>query len=300
MYPATLFIVLYLCLAQHCSINCAVIGDRDALWSFLLDLHIEYCGEIDVCHMANHTEPSVDLFPLPCCVPCSCRATCESNQNCCPSRMRFKSISDVTTTPSDSDEQVIMTLEGTQMDNMFNNTSTQKVQKDSSVLNGDNFRQTNRNDNGQHSEDLETTKEFHTETLFDNLWEKTTPCAVSAVNQPNERLNNTSYTNESSLKNIAMYYSVKFACLRPQLLYRLNRHPNSEAYEMVISCPEDFKDTVIVEKCRAGQNHINIADVIPMTSKLTGLTYVNKYSVMSTRCSQNQLTNGGSILYDKE
>ena len=49
---------------------------------------------------------------------------------------------------------------------------------------------------------------------------------------------------------------------------------------MVISCPKDLKDTIIVEKCRAGQSNKNIADVIPITSKLTGLTYVNKYCLL--------------------
>ena len=143
MHPGILIILLFPSLYQHCLIKGAENEDSDALWTVLLDLHSVYCGETDVCHMANYTEPSPDLFPLPCCVPCSCSATCESNQNCCPSRMRFKSVSGVTTTSSDTDKRAVMTVERKRLDNTFN-TSIEKLHRDSDSLNGDNVRHTNK------------------------------------------------------------------------------------------------------------------------------------------------------------
>ena len=276
MHPGILIILLFSSLSQHCLIKGAENEDSDALWTVLIDLHSVYCGETGVCRVANQTEPSPDLFPLPCCVPCSCSVTCESNQNYCPSRMRFKPVSDVTTTRSDTtDKRAVMTLERKGLDNKFN-TSIEKLHRDSDGLNGDNARHTNNKSNIQHSEALETSKGLRTKIWFDKPVEKTTVSAISAEKQAIERLNKIFDNNDNSSENNVMYHNVQIACLRLQLLYRLNQHPNSDSYEMVISCPKDFNETVIVKKCRAGQSNKNIADVIPITSKLTGLTYVNK------------------------
>ena len=62
---------------------------------------------------------------------------------------------------------------------------------------------------------------------------------------------------------------------------------DSEAYEMVATCPEWFKHVATIEKCHAGLGKAepsdaemynkNLVDMIPVTSVLTGLTYANKY-----------------------
>ena len=77
------------------------------------------------------------------------------------------------------------------------------------------------------------------------------------------------------------------ACIRPQLFYKPNVHPDSSAYKMVISCPADFPDALKTKKCKAGQNNTNISDAIPITSKLTGLTYVNKHCLF---CNEPQVS----------
>ena len=213
-------ILIFLCLVSYCLRVCAVVENSDALWSILLGLHTKYCGEIDMCYMPNssHVEQPADLFPLPCCVPCSCAATCESNLNCCPDRMRLESTSDIAT-PILS--QVASGITTSPLD----------------------LKRKRRQD--------EISNEV-VQNISDNWNDKT--------------------SDDNLERN-----SVQTACVRPQLLYRLNAHPDSDAYEMIISCPADFEDTSIIKKCRAGHSNGNISDIIPMTSKLSGLTFVNKY-----------------------
>ena len=50
---------------------------------------------------------------------------------------------------------------------------------------------------------------------------------------------------------------------------------DSQASEMVTTCPEWFKDVKIIEKCHAGMENDNILDIIPVTSTLAGMTYAN-------------------------
>ena len=76
-------------------------------------------------------------------------------------------------------------------------------------------------------------------------------------------------------------------CVRPQVFYRPNHALDSEAYEMVATCPEWFKDVETIEKCHAGLHKAgpfdvelfdkNLVDMIPVTSILTGMTYANRY-----------------------
>ena len=64
-------------------------------------------------------------------------------------------------------------------------------------------------------------------------------------------------------------------CIRPQALYKPNMFLDSQAYEMVTTCPEWFKGGKIIEKCHVGMDTDNILDIIPVTSTLTGMTYAN-------------------------
>ena len=87
------------------------------------------------------------------------------------------------------------------------------------------------------------------------------------------------------------------SCIRPQLFYRPNHVLDSEAYEMVATCPERFKDVATIEKCLAGLGKAgpsdaeiynkNLVDMIPVTSILTGLTYANKYCSYCNGVSAN-------------
>ena len=76
-------------------------------------------------------------------------------------------------------------------------------------------------------------------------------------------------------------------CIRPQVFYKPNSVLDSDAYEMVATCPEWFKDSAIIAKCQAGLGKAelydvdvydkNLEDLIPVTSMLTGITYANKH-----------------------
>ena len=74
---AGMTILLFLCLIRHCLVGGTVNYDSDELLAILLDLHSLHCGEAAMCHMtnSNHIEPTVDMWPKPCCVPCSCLST---------------------------------------------------------------------------------------------------------------------------------------------------------------------------------------------------------------------------------
>ena len=64
-------------------------------------------------------------------------------------------------------------------------------------------------------------------------------------------------------------------CIRAQALDRPNWYIDSQAYMMVTTCPRGFKDEIVNEKCAAGMLDVELRDMIPVTSKLSGLTYKN-------------------------
>ena len=280
-------ILLHLCLFKHCLIMCAETETSVYLWSVLLDLHRIYCGEIDMCHVTNnnYTEPSPELFPLPCCVPCSCSANCESDQNCCPTRMTFEPksiISDVTTAPQNERLEITTSADERKHDMMH-------FLRGSDSWRGENVTMSTQNKIRSDSDTLESIKELGTKTWLDNAnvaGKTTTSNATPAEKQPMVGSNDKADNGNTSLEKKDPYNGVQIACLRPQVLHSLNRHPNSDAYEMVISCPEDIKELVTIEKCIAGQSNEYIGDIIPVTSKVTGLTYVNKYCLF---CNEHEL-----------
>ena len=69
-------------------------------------------------------------------------------------------------------------------------------------------------------------------------------------------------------------------CTRPQVFYRPNRYLDSPAYMMVTTCPEGVEDKLIIGKCNAGMDDVELLDMIPVTSKLSGLTYKNKHCLL--------------------
>ena len=69
-------------------------------------------------------------------------------------------------------------------------------------------------------------------------------------------------------------------CIRPQVFYEPNRYIDAQAYMMVVTCPEGFKDKLIIDKCSEGKDQVALLDMIPVTSQLSGMTYKNKYCLM--------------------
>ena len=72
----------------------------------------------------------------------------------------------------------------------------------------------------------------------------------------------------------------KERCIRPQVLYKPNKYIDSPAYMMVVDCPREFEDKLIIDKCNDGTDDVKLLDMIPVTSEASGLTYKNKYCFM--------------------
>ena len=69
-------------------------------------------------------------------------------------------------------------------------------------------------------------------------------------------------------------------CFRPQVINRPNGYLDSDAYLMIAACREKFKDDEIKDKCEDAMDNTDIYDMSPVTSRLTGLSYVNKFCLM--------------------
>ena len=87
-------------------------------------------------------------------------------------------------------------------------------------------------------------------------------------------------SRDSEVQKMIGIDSAKEKCTRPQAFYRPNIYLDSPAYMMVVTCPGGFKDKLIIAKCSAGMNGVELLDMIPVTSKLSGLTYQNKYCLI--------------------
>ena len=74
--------------------------------------------------------------------------------------------------------------------------------------------------------------------------------------------------------------AVEPICFKPQVLNRPNWYLDSDAYLMIVECRDTFKDVKIKDKCEAAMNNTNISDMLPVTSRHSGLSYVNKFCLM--------------------
>lgn len=81
---------------------------------------------------------------------------------------------------------------------------------------------------------------------------------------------------------------VATGCVRPQVFYRLNKFLDSQAYEMVVSCPVNVLEESTRQKCHAGFENENIADMIPVTSARTGISSVNKHCLICNAYDKNE------------
>ena len=277
-------ILVSLCLTGKILVGRANDYNSDDLLAFLLNLHKLHCGEAAICHVTSgngsHVEPTPAMFPRPCCVPCSCLSTCEAHRNCCPSDQRLWKASEFVTPSSLSDNAT----KPHRLQDAFN-AFIQPQQRDGDEMRGKTARRSKRSNRRNASESLETNMKSLAEELSSTR--KTT--IISAINKgtyPEHISHFKSNGIDHDYENDAVSRGVETACIRPQLFYRPNTHPDSDAYKMVISCPAELQDAILLEKCMKGQNNENIADVIPVTSKLSGLTYVNKYCLFCNELEQ--------------
>ena len=224
----------------------------------LLDLHVQRCGDAVLCRETNgsHVEQT-STFPRPCCIPCSCLPTCETEQNCCPSVSNLpKSSSQSNIAETDTEDNTIITGNNLQTDEHDNSPTIGKVTKASETL--------LRLLSGNVSTTIATERNAITQTkTFDR----------TRTESPN--------SNPNSNDN------VQTDCVRPQMFYKQNQQPDSDAYEMISSCPQDVGESPVAEKCKNREKNENIADVVPVTSQLSGLTYINKYCLF---CNEQKHT----------
>ena len=92
--------------------------------------------------------------------------------------------------------------------------------------------------------------------------------------------NRTQITKDSEGLDMNVLDITNDKCIRPQALYYPNIFLDSQAYMMVVHCPDEFRDKMTIDKCNAGMDWAKLLDIIPVTSKLSGLTYKNKYCLM--------------------
>ena len=235
--------------------------DTDLL-AILLDLHLQHCGDAVICDETDdsHIEPPPSTtFPQPCCIPCSCLPTCEAEQNCCPS---------VNSLPQPSSQSSIAGEH--KVDDAYVTTNKPLIDEQKSG----------------------PTNRIETEISKDNV--KSISGGLSPANEMEQNVVTPTYTFDTTRTESAdakpNSNNIVIGCVRPQMLYKLNVMPDSDAFEMIISCPQTVDDTRVAEKCRNGNSNENIADIVPVTSKLSGLTYVNKYCLF---CNEQKSSTSG-------
>ena len=258
--------ILLLCLCLNEQFEIGRLSDNaqsdNDLLSRLLDLHVQHCGNDVMCHDTNVTRvESPSTFPQPCCIPCSCLSTCGAEQTCCPSVNNSVPPQDIQSSNAEKPKE----------DNAF--VTTNNSQND--YEHG--WSQPYRNDTEAREAILRPPSHSgEASTLYgmENEHNTVTPKIFGTA------------LAESSDSKLNNYYNFKTDCVRPQLFYKPNFHPDSDAYEMIVSCPLGFGDSQVAEKCRNGEEKENIADIVPVTST-SGFTYINKYCLF---CNEQKST----------
>ena len=212
--------------------------DTNALLTKLLNLHQYPCGETATCGSSKHVEPSEFVIPVPCCIPCSCLPSCVEQQNCCP-----WSVNGTHTVPA-------IELAGPKsiVHEIGTNTNNNRIvpqEHDHITSTTNDYKRTTKN--------IQELDESRSETKTRGITASSEVLNSNAVDMPNTK------------------------CIRPQVLYEPNKFLDSPAYMMVVNCPDEFKDKLTNDKCTVGMHAAELLDMIPVTSKQSGLTYINKY-----------------------
>lgn len=229
--------------------------DSNELLSMLLELHKEHCGDSALCAGSSHFEPTQSLFPLPCCLPCSCLQTCVERQNCCPYSRVDTRTTRQNIQPRREQNEFLVGSENDTLEQQSNISSNSFSLLDSLVN-----QEENHHTKTSHARPANIKQHQATKEDYDHK--------TRSIGAENETI-----TDKIILAS-------KAACIRPQIFYKPNAYPDSVAYEMIVSCPERFQESTTTVKCRSAMNNDNIEDIIPLTSKVTGLTYVNKYCLL--------------------
>ena len=248
-------IVINICLDVKTPQNNETDRDSDELLTKLLDLHRHHCGEAASCGSSDHVEPSEFVIPVPCCVPCSCLPSCKEQWDCCP-LLGNQTLEIPMTTPGFDDSQ-----EGETIRPEIGSTLEQA---------------------GQASRLISTTNERQQISSGSTLEKKT---ELDEYGMENSTVLITKASDDLPIFSINRLYNyqnigVEVKCIRPQVFNHPNEFMDSQAYMMVSACPDDFINKLIIDKCIANMEGMELSDMIPVTSKLSGLTYKNKHCLM--------------------
>ena len=239
-------------------------NEEDNLLQFHLQLHRNHCGDVALCdNVTDHVDRLDFVTPVPCCLPCSCSPTCGIQHNCC---LGF-GLHTKTATYIEARRDLSKPNHANQLNNV--DVAVSQSIEHTTVLNESrpmDLAEVVVNRHQEHRFERETFRTYnHTEevqTLTDNA-----------------KLEKTS-VGTTELKTI---------CIRPQVFHSTNYFIDSKAYMMVAAC---FQGNKLVDKCRGGQGNTDMSDMIPVTSRLTGLTYVNRFCLM---CNEDETLDASMI-----
>ena len=215
--------------------------DNNTVVTKLLELHRHHCGETATCGSSEHVEPSEFLIPVPCCVPCSCLPSCVVQQNCCPF-----SVNGPVKAPTATFE----------VGDIIKDNEKNKTENHLIVIKSDN-------------EGVSENKTGQNKARQHDLEDQVRNASGSEID-----------TRDSDLLKVRAVKRTTEKCTKAQALYEPNRFIDSQAYMMVVTCPDNFNDKFTIDKCSGGFNQKTLLDKIPVSSKLSGLTYRNKYCML--------------------
>ena len=205
-------------------------------------LYQEYCGNTTF----DMDDDRFNHF-VPCCIPCSCLPGCQNMQKYCPEVVQL------------SDEDL-------------NNQESLQTPA--------NFNYKNVN--------IESLLFRDEPSLPNNLNESSNESANSANSNKSREIKTLLHDEldlsdallANSGRNMSYVGGDLTDCVRPQIYYKINNHIDSQAYEMVISCPVEFLEVSTKDKCELGLKNDYLGDAIPVTSKLTGISYINQHCLV--------------------
>ena len=242
--------------------------ELDRLVDFHIQLYKAHCGDVPYCDKIDRI---VYDTPVPCCLPCSCSTTCLIQQNCCPQAAGLGHATDNirsidTRRLANQSKETDLGVSPSSRRDASQSTKDPAVSQSISIDDGDGDRDVNYNQEIKLDGDTLRT---------DILTEQT------------QSRDATQLENNSTGK--IEHYT---ACIRPQMFYHPNFFVDSKAYMMIVKCIKTIRGTEIVQDCRDKQEKLRFYKNIPVTSRQTGLSYINTFCLL---CNEDEVA-GSSVV----
>ena len=223
-------------------------NDTQTAENLHLKLHKKHCGDIVTCDSRTDDPRIIYATPLPCCQPCPCLQPCTKKNICCPD---FG-------VQNDSESRLKASLGMSTQNLMTHSGVTASIQLSTS---------------GVESETL-----YQNTSILDEQLDKQLQLDNSNHTDAVQSSTDASILGQQHSRNIAH-------CERPQVFHSPNYWIDSKAYMMVKFC---LQGNVMVDKCYGDHVGKDISEMLPITSKLTGLTYWNKFCFI---CNEGDIIN---------